>query len=116
MRSGRRPCSWLTAAGKERVQLDGYPPNNDFAAALMSSLGRMAFARKKYAGMRNDGTVKWSLLRIPIFAPEAISGGGAAVQGDQRSQHPGQSRRVTSKHECVTRLGEQGESVAGLVK
>ena len=32
----------LDSEGKERARLEGYLPNNDFVAALMSGLGRMA--------------------------------------------------------------------------
>ena len=39
----------LDAAGKERVRLEGYLPNNDFMAALKNGLGRIAFVQKKYA-------------------------------------------------------------------
>ena len=39
----------LDSAGKERVRLEGYLPNNDFVAALMSGLGRIAFVQKNYA-------------------------------------------------------------------
>jgi TolA-binding protein len=39
----------LDSDGKERVRLEGYLPNNDFVAALMSGLGRIAFVQKKYA-------------------------------------------------------------------
>ena len=39
----------LDSAGKERVRLEGYLPNNDFVAALMSGLGRIAFVHKEYA-------------------------------------------------------------------
>jgi hypothetical protein len=35
--------------GKERVRLEGYLTNPDFKAALMSGLGRIAFAQKNYA-------------------------------------------------------------------
>jgi hypothetical protein len=35
--------------GKERVRLEGYLPNNDFIAALMNGLGRIAFVHKNYA-------------------------------------------------------------------
>jgi thioredoxin-related protein len=38
----------LDAAGKERVRLEGYLPNNDFMAALKNGLGRIAFVQKKY--------------------------------------------------------------------
>ena len=38
----------LDSTGKERVRLEGYLPNNDFVAALMSGLGRIAFVRKEY--------------------------------------------------------------------
>jgi hypothetical protein len=39
----------LDAAGKERVRLEGYLPNNDFMAPLPNGLGRIAFVQKKYA-------------------------------------------------------------------
>jgi len=39
----------LDSEGRERVRLEGYLPNNDFVAALMSGLGRIAFVHKKYA-------------------------------------------------------------------
>ena len=39
----------LDSDGKEQVRLEGYLPNNDFVAALMSGLGRIAFVQKKYA-------------------------------------------------------------------
>jgi hypothetical protein len=39
----------LDSEGKERVRLEGYLPNNDFVAALMSGLGCIAFVHKKYA-------------------------------------------------------------------
>jgi hypothetical protein len=39
----------LDSEGKERVRLEGYLANNDFTAALMNGLGRIAFVRKKYA-------------------------------------------------------------------
>jgi hypothetical protein len=39
----------LDKDGKERVRLEGYLPNNDFIAALMSGLGRIAFVHKNYA-------------------------------------------------------------------
>jgi thioredoxin-related protein len=39
----------LDNEGKERVRLEGYLANNDFTAALMNGLGRIAFVRKKYA-------------------------------------------------------------------
>jgi hypothetical protein len=62
--------------------------------------------------MRNDGTVKWSLLRIPIFALEP----GAVQQYKATNDHSvlGKPRRNFAR--CVTHLGDQGESVAGLVK
>ena len=39
----------LDSDGKERVRLEGYLPNSDFIAALMSGLGRIAFVHKNYA-------------------------------------------------------------------
>ncbi len=39
----------LDSECKERARLEGYLPTNDFVAALMSGLGRIAFVHKKYA-------------------------------------------------------------------
>jgi len=39
----------LDSEGEERVRLEGYLPNSDFIAALMSGLGRIAFVHKRYA-------------------------------------------------------------------
>jgi TolA-binding protein len=39
----------LDSEGKERGRLEGYLPNGDFKAALMSGLGRIAFVQKRYA-------------------------------------------------------------------
>ena len=39
----------LDSEGKERARLEGYLPNKDFVAALMSGLGRIAFVQKKYS-------------------------------------------------------------------
>ena len=39
----------LDSDGKERVRLEGYLPDSDFIAALMSGLGRIAFVHKNYA-------------------------------------------------------------------
>lgn len=39
----------LDSDGKEQVRLEGYLPKEDFVAALMSGLGRIAFVQKKYA-------------------------------------------------------------------
>jgi hypothetical protein len=39
----------LDADGKERVRFEGYLSNQDFTAALMNGLGRMAFVQKRYA-------------------------------------------------------------------
>ena len=39
----------LDSEGKERVRLEGYLPNGDFIAALISGLGRIAFVQKKYS-------------------------------------------------------------------
>ena len=38
----------LDSEGKERVRLEGYLAKNDFNAALMNGLGRIAFVHKKY--------------------------------------------------------------------
>jgi hypothetical protein len=39
----------LDSEGKERARREGYLPNKDFVAALMSGLGRIAFVQKKYS-------------------------------------------------------------------
>ena len=39
----------LDSDGKERVRIEGYLNNANFNAALESGLGRIAFAKKKYA-------------------------------------------------------------------
>jgi hypothetical protein len=50
----------LDSEGKERVRLEGYLPNNDFVAALMSGLGCIAFVHKKYADAERWRTTKAS--------------------------------------------------------
>jgi hypothetical protein len=49
MRSAHPTVLLLDSDGKERVRLEGYLPNNDFVAALISGLGRIDFVQKKYA-------------------------------------------------------------------
>jgi TolA-binding protein len=62
----------LDSDGRERVRLKGYPPNNDFSAALMNGLGRLAFVRKKYAkAARWYGDVITRFAN-PHFAAEAM--------------------------------------------
>jgi hypothetical protein len=39
----------LDSEGKERARQEVYLPNNDFVAALLSGLGRIAFLHKKYS-------------------------------------------------------------------
>ena len=58
--------------GKEQVRLEGYLPNNDFIAALMSGLGRIAFVQKKYAdaeGWYGDVVSRFGQSHL---APEAM--------------------------------------------
>ena len=62
----------LDNEGKERVRLEGYLANNDFTAALMNGLGRIAFVRKKYADAERwygDVVVRFSESHL---APEAM--------------------------------------------
>jgi len=62
----------LDSEGIERVRLEGYLPNNDFVAALMSGLGRIAFVHKKYADAeRWYGDVVGRFAQSHI-APEAM--------------------------------------------
>ena len=62
----------LDSEGKERVRLEGYLPNQDFIAALMSGLGRIAFVQKKYADAeRWYGEVVARFAKSHI-APEAM--------------------------------------------
>ena len=35
--------------GKERERLEGYPPNENFVAALETGLGGIAFGHEKYS-------------------------------------------------------------------
>ena len=62
----------LDSAGKERVRLEGYLPNNDFVAALMSGLGRIAFVHKKYAGAERWYGDLVARLGNTHFASEAM--------------------------------------------
>ena len=62
----------LDSEGKESVRLEGYLPNSDFNAALMSGLGRIAFVRKKY-----EDAERWygnviTRFGDSHFAPEAM--------------------------------------------
>lgn len=62
----------LDSEGKERVRVEGYLPNADFNAALMSGLGRIAFVQKKYADAERwyGGVV--DRFGDSHFAPEAM--------------------------------------------
>ena len=62
----------LDSAGKERVRLEGYLPNNDFVAALMSGLGRIAFVHKKYADAERWYGEVVAGFGDSHFAPEAM--------------------------------------------
>jgi TolA-binding protein len=62
----------LDSNGEEQVRLEGYLPNSDFVAALMSGLGRIAFTQKKYADAEQwyGGVV--SRFGQSHLAPEAM--------------------------------------------
>jgi TolA-binding protein len=62
----------LDAAGKERVRLEGYLPNNDFMAALKNGLGRIAFVQKKYANAERSYGDVVAQYGDSHFAPEAM--------------------------------------------
>ena len=62
----------LDAAGKERVRLEGYLPNNDFMAALKNGLGRIAFVQQKYADAERWYGDVVSQSGDSHFAPEAM--------------------------------------------
>ena len=72
----------LDAAGKERVRLEGYLPNNDFMAALKNGLGRIAFVQKKYADAERWYGDVVAKSGDSHFAPEAMYW---RVQCDPRS-------------------------------
>jgi TolA-binding protein len=61
----------LDSEGKERVRLEGYLPNSDFIAALMSGLGRIAFVQKKYSDAE-----RWYGDVVALF-PKSHSAPGA---------------------------------------
>jgi hypothetical protein len=68
----------LDGEGKERVRLEGYLTNQDFIAALMSGLGRMAFVRKKFADAErwyDDVVTRFGQTHV---APEAMYWRGVA--------------------------------------
>jgi hypothetical protein len=56
----------LDSEGKERVRLEGYLPNNDFVAALMSGFGRIAFVEKKYSDAERWYSRTWCGLNLSI--------------------------------------------------
>jgi TolA-binding protein len=62
----------LDSEGKERVRLEGYLPNPDFMAALMSGLGRTAFVQKKYADAERWYGGALARFGDSHFAPEAM--------------------------------------------
>jgi hypothetical protein len=65
----------LDAAGKERVRLEGYLPNNDFIAALKNGLAASP-SRRRNTPTRNDGTATWSLsMAIPLSRRRQCTGG-----------------------------------------
>ncbi|HUJ80272.1 MAG TPA: hypothetical protein VLW83_00240 [Candidatus Acidoferrales bacterium] len=83
----------LDAAGKERVRLEGYLPNNDFMAALKNGLGRIAFVQKKYGDAeRWYGDVVARCGDSHFAARSDVLAGRRAVQRVPRSHGPGQRR------------------------
>ena len=68
----------LDSTGKERVRLEGYLPNNDFVAALMSGLGRIAFVHKEYADAERWYGDVIANFGNSHFAPEAMYWRGVA--------------------------------------
>ena len=60
----------LDSEGKERVRLEGYLPNGDFIAALISGLGRIAFVQKKYSDAE-----RWYSEVVARFAQSHIASG-----------------------------------------
>ena len=62
----------LDSEGKEHVRLEGYLPNDDFFAALMSSLGRIAFVQKKYSDAERWYGDVVARFANSHFAPEAM--------------------------------------------
>jgi hypothetical protein len=62
----------LDSEGKERVRLEGYLPNDDFVAALMSGLGRIAFVEKKYSDAERWYGDVVARFANSHFAPEAM--------------------------------------------
>ena len=62
----------LDSGGKERARVEGYLPNRDFPAALMSGLGRIAFVRKKYADAERWYSEVVARFDGSHFSPEAM--------------------------------------------
>jgi len=97
----------LDSEGKERVRLEGYLPNNDFVAALMSGLGRIAFVHKKYADAERWYGDVVARYEFAFCTGGDVLAGCGALQGHERSRRTGQSRRGTSKHLSVQPVDEQ---------
>ena len=62
----------LDSEGKERVRLEGYLAKNDFNAALMNGLGRIAFVHKKYTDAERWYGDVVARFGESHFAPEAM--------------------------------------------
>ena len=107
----------LDSEGKERVRLEGYLPNNDFVAALMSGLGRIAFVHKKYADAERWYGEVVGRFGNSHFAPEAMYW-RAVAHYKATNDHTvlGKVCRGASEHLPVQRVGEQGDSMAALGK
>jgi hypothetical protein len=71
----------LDSEGKERARREGYLPNKDSVAALMSGLGRIAFVQKKYSDaerLRIESVNRVFALTLTFdleFGPSGRAGG-----------------------------------------
>ena len=80
----------LDSEAKEHARLEGYLPNNDFVAALMSGLGRIAFVYKKLADAKRWYGDVLARFAESSFAPEAMYWRAVAhYKSDQRSRGAG---------------------------
>ena len=66
----------LDSEAKEHARLEGYLPNNDFVAALMSGLGRIAFVYKKLADAK-----RWYGDVLARFCGVLLRTGGDVLAG-----------------------------------
>ena len=73
----------LDSEAKERARLEGYLPHNDFVAALMSGLGRIAFVYKKLADAK-----RWYGDVLARFRGVLLRTGGDVLAGCVAVQRP----------------------------